>query len=211
MCSYFLNFCTLLDGTCLTNSELRDILLCWAPRRFHLSNIFTVSLGPFCTVSVLTRCCSSEYWALTPWFRETSHFKQPNYTYASISHSILISLLIPPSFPLLSLPLSLLSPFFSYVMFFALKDVRMSPVGEHRSHENLPRPSPFTRSKTNIVSNQMQLRLRVKISSQLKLIRPPNSVSESFSNCCSSALHVKEWGCYWQTWNPQQIWHPPDG
>lgn len=40
----------------------------------------------------------------------------------------------------------------------------------------------------------MQLGLRVKISSQLKLIRPPNSVSEGSSNCCSSALHVKAGG-----------------
>ncbi len=33
-------------------------------------------------------------------------------------------------------------------------------------------PDQFTSSKTNIVFNQMQLGLQVKISSQLKLIRP---------------------------------------
>lgn len=104
-------------------------------------------------------------------------------------------------FPLLSrftLNSSIFPPFslssFSYVMFSCLRTLEYFHQENIDPTKTFPRPSQFTRGKTNIVFNQMQLGLRVKISSQLKLIRPPNSVSEGFCNCCSSVLHVKAVG-----------------
>lgn len=52
-------------------------------------------------------------------------------------------------------------------------------------------PNQFADSKTNIVFNQMQLGLQVKILSQLKLIRPIMSLEESWvSTTCIGSLLV---------------------
>lgn len=47
-------------------------------------------------------------------------------------------------------------------------------------------PNQFTSSKTNIVFNQMQLGLQVKISSQLRLIRPLMTLE----GVCVAAAHL---------------------
>lgn len=64
-------------------------------------------------------------------------------------------------------------PFWGYVQYFHKETTEPSKT-------LLPSlPNQFARSKTNIVFNQMQLGLQVKIFSQLKLIRPIMSLGES--------------------------------
>lgn len=91
------------------------------------------------------------------------------------------------------------------------------PQGHHWSCQTPAPPTPFNQfasSKTNIVFNQMQLSLQVKISFQLKLIRPIMSLEESWvtTACIGSPLVTnnsasqKLWPCWTVSYRGAEKW-----
>lgn len=68
-------------------------------------------------------------------------------------------------------------------------------------------PNQFTSSKTNIVFNQMQLGLQVKISSQLKLIRPLMTLETVSVAAAHLGSSVAWCGCCQANWSdPTDLW-----